>query len=453
MPAPPAPPMPEMPPMPEAPPAPPEMPPMPEAPPAPPEMPPMPEAPPAPPEMPPMPEAPPAPPEMPPMPEAPPAPPEMPPMPEAPPAPPEMPPMPEAPPGLDLLTPVESTEEVVEAPAAPPGLDLLAPLPTPEEPAQQEPAAPALGMDLLAPVSAPEEPAADEPAPVDPLLAPVVESHDPLMAGGENAVQVGEIAGATIRSSVEVDEVPGDKLEGTLHEIETATLSSDGSVVKQKIQGTLTVNNPSAEDRIYDIDVLLDNADSTDIGGDQISVDELEAGKNYVKKYSVSDARMLILREALDTNPARDNERSLSIALSDEAGIVALSLEVENVSSVQLNNINVTREIPDCLTFTHSGVASIEGGMLTWEVGTLSPGEKQVLSIEGEIMATSTSTTKAGVAKQLTRRIQHSRILPSVTLMRSAVDLPTCESEKTSAQTTGFVKLFSKTDHPLLLIL
>ena len=331
------------------------------------------------------------------MPEAPPAPPEMPPMPEAPPAPPEMPPMPEAPPGLDLLTPVESTEEVVEAPAAPPGLDLLAPLPTPEEPAQEEPAAPTLGMDLLTPVSAPEE-AADEPASADPLLAPVVESHDPLMAGGENAVQVGEIAGATIRSSVEVDEVPGDKLEGTLHEIETATLSSDGSVVKQKIQGTLTVNNPSAEDRIYDIDVLLDNADSTDIGGDQISVDELEAGKNYVKKYSVSDARMLILREALDTNPARDNERSLSIALSDEAGIVALSLEVENVSSVQLNNINVTREIPDCLTFTHSGVASIEDGTLTWEVGSLSPGEKQVLSIEGEIMATSTDTTKAGVA-------------------------------------------------------
>jgi len=333
------------------------------------------------------------------MPEAPPAPPEMPPMLEAPPAPPEMAPMPDAPPGLDLLTPVESTAEVVETPVAPPGLDLLAPLPTPEEPAQEEPAAPALGMDLLAPVSAPEEPVADVSAPADPLLAPVVESHDPLMASGENAVQVGEIAGATIRSSVEVDEVPGDKLEGTLHEIETATLSSDGSVVKQKIQGTLTVNNPSAEDRIYDIDVLLDNADSTDIGGDQISVDELEAGKNYVKKYSVSDARMLILREALDTNPARDNERSLSIALSDEAGTVALSLEVENVSSVQLNKINVSREIPECLAFTHSGVASIEDGMLTWEVGSLSPGEKQVLSIEGEITATSTSTTKAGVAK------------------------------------------------------
>ena len=393
--------MPPMPPMPEAPPAPPgmpPMPPMPEAPPAPPEMPPMPEAPPAPPEMPPMPEAPPAPPEMPPMPEAPPAPPEMPPMPEAPPAPPEMPPMPEAPPGLDLLTPVEPAP-AEEAPAAPPGLDLLAPLPTP---ATEEAPAPALGMDLLTPLAPVEEAPVENAPSADPLLAPlpaVEPAIDPLMGADENAVQVGEIAGATIRSSVEVDEVPGDKLEGTLHEVETATLASDGTVIKQKIQGTLTVNNPSAEDRIYDIDVLLDNADSTDIGGDQISVDELEAGKNYVKEYSVSDAQMLVLRESLDTNPARDNERSLSIALSEEAGIVALTIEVENVSGVQLNNVLVTRNIPDCLTFNHSAASTIEAGTLTWAVGSLNPGEKQTLAIEGEILVTSTSTIKAGTAE------------------------------------------------------
>jgi len=380
--------------MPEAPPAPPEMPPMP----------PMPEAPPAPPEMPPMPEAPPAPPEMPPMPEAPPAPPEMPPMPEAPPgldllappAPPEMPPMPEAPPGLDLLTPLAPTP-VEETPAAPPGLDLLAPPAPPEAPEVEE--TPALGMDLLTPLAPVEEAPAEEAVSADPLLAPVEPVQDPLTGSSENAVQVGEIAGATIRSSAEVDEVPGDKLEGTLHEVETTTLSSDGSVVKQNIQGTLTVNNPSAEDRIYDIDVLLDNADSTDIGGDQISVDELEAGKNYVKKYSVSDAQMLVLRESLDTNPARDNERSLSIALSEEAGTVALSIEVENVSGVQLNNVNVTRIIPDCLTFNHTGASTIESGNLSWAVGSLAPGEKQVLAIEGEILVTTTSTIKAGSAE------------------------------------------------------
>ena len=332
-------------------------------------------------------------------------------MPEAPPAPPgmpEMPPMPDAPPGLDLLTPAEPETE--EAPAAPLGLDLLTPLSTPEEPVADEAPAPPLGMDLLSPLSPPEEDSvaeaseetAEESSSEDSLLAPLSPaepSADPLMPAGENAVQVGEIAGATIRSSAEVDEVPGDKLEGTLHEIETATLSSDGTVVKQKIQGTLTVNNPSSEDRIYDIDVLLDNADSTDIGGDQISVDELEAGKNYVKKYSVSDAQMLILRESLDTNPARDNDHSLSIALSEEAGNVALMLEVENVSGVQLNNVNVTRNIPDCISFNHTGASTIESGTLSWEVGTLNPGEKQTLSIEGEILVTATKTIKAGISK------------------------------------------------------
>ena len=295
----------------------------------------------------------------------------MPPMPEAPPAPPEMPPMPEAPPGLDLLTPVEPAPPE-EAPPAPPSLDLLAPLPTPIEESAEEAPAPPLGMDLLAPPAPPEE-APEQPA-ADPLLAPVAPAEpsvDPLMSVDENAIQVGEIAGATIRSSAEVDEVPGDKLEGTLHEIETSTLSSDGTVVSQKIKGTLTVNNPSAEDRIYDIDVLLDNAESTDIGGDQISVDELEAGKNYSMKYSVADAQMLVLRGRL-TQTARDNERSLSIALSEEAGTVALTIEVENVSGVQLNNINVTRNIPDCLTFNHTGAATVESGTLSWDVGTIS---------------------------------------------------------------------------------
>jgi hypothetical protein len=310
----------------------------------------------------------------------------------APPAPPEMPPMPEAPPGLDLLAPAPP-----EMPEAPPSLDLLAPLaPAPDEEAPDAPS-----MDLLSPLEPAEE---TEESVVDALLTPL-STPDPLAAmdalapSDENPVATGEIAGATIRSSVEVDDVPGDKLEGTLHEIEKATLTADGTIVKQSIKGTLTVNNPSSDDRIYDIDVLLDNADSTDIGGDQISVDELEAGKNYVKKYSVADAQMLVLRERLDTNPARDNERSLSIALSEEPGIIALEIEVENVSPVPLRDIVVTRDLPDSVQFNHAAAATVDGNTMTWEVGSLHPGETQVLSIEGQIMVTSTKTIKAGSAQ------------------------------------------------------
>ena len=400
------PPMPPMPPMPpadtpvDAPPAPPGMPPMPpmDAPPAPPGMPPMPpmDAPPAPPEMPPMPpmDAPPAPPEMPPMPpmDAPPAPPEMPPMPpmDAPPAPPEMPPMPP-----------------MDGPPAPPELSaadaLLSPPAPPEMPPMDAPLEPA--DLLLAPPVAESEPTENEvtePTAADLLLSPLANiPEEESEAVQENMAPddlSGEQAGATIRSRDDVEKVPGDKLEGSLHEIEDATLTPEGEIVKQTVKGTLTINNPSSDDRIYDIDVILDNADSTDIGGDHVSVDELEAGKNYSMKYKVEGMRMMALRERLDTNPARSQERSLSVAHGDEGGPLALEIEVENMSSVTLENVEVNRPVPSEISFENTGSATMDNGNLIWSVGTLSAGEKQVLSIEGRIIVSGTKTIKAGSA-------------------------------------------------------
>ena len=413
--APAAPPMPPMPPMPgmDAPPAPPMM----DAPAAPP-MPPMPEmdAPPAPPGLPPMPpmpemEAPAAPP-MPPMPEmdAPPAPPGLPPMPPMPemdaPAAPPMPPMPEmdappAPPGLPPMPPMpaDPLAPPMEAPAVDP---LMAP---PMPPMPTDPLAPPMDAPAADPLMAPPMP----PMPADPLAPPMeAPAADPLMAPVEPTASddvlgspmdlTGEQAGATIRSSAEVDEIDGDKLEGTLHEVEKSTLTSDGEIIKQTVKGTLVVNNPSAEDRIYDIDVMLDHADATDIGGDHVSVDELEAGKSHSMKYKVNGKRMLVLRERLDTNPARTSARSLSVASSEDGGPISLEIEVENVATVPVRDVMVTRPLPDEMAFTHAAGAEIDNNTLNWNVGVLAAGEKQVLTIEGTITVTGTAKIDAGAA-------------------------------------------------------
>ena len=256
---------------------------------------------------------------------------------------------------------------------------------------------------LLAPPSPPaDEVETPTPAAADLLLSP----HADIPAEESEAEQEnmspddlsGEQAGATIRSRDDVEKVPGDKLEGSLHEVETATLSPDGEIVKQSVKGTLTINNPSADDRIYDIDVILDNAESTDIGGDHVSVDELEAGKNYSMKYKVDGMRMMALRERLDTNPARSQERSLSVSHGAEGGPIALELEVENLCSVTLENVEVTRPIPKEITFDNVAGATVDGNTLTWTVGSLSAGEKQVLAVEGRIVVTGTKTIKAGSA-------------------------------------------------------
>ena len=377
-----------MPPMPpgEAPPAPPGMPPMPpmaDAPPAPPGMPPMPpmppgEAPPAPPgmpAMPPMADAPPAPPGMPAMPP-------MPPMADAPPAPPGMPAMPPMPPMAD-------------APPAPPEMPPMPPMP-------EAPAADPLMDPLAAPPAPPEMPPmppAADPL-MDPLAAPPSQEllEQPPLPDLVPSDLTGEQAGATIRSRAEVETVPGDKLEGTLHEIETTTLNADGHIIKQSVKGTLTVNNPSSEDRIYDIDVMLDNIDATDIGGEHVSVDELEPSKNHTMSYKVNGKQMMTLRERLDTNPSRSQERSLSVAMNEDPGEISLELEVENMSGVELHDVVVTRPIPEAMHFAMTGGAEFEDGTITWNIGRLNAGEKQVISMEGTISVSSTKAIKAGQA-------------------------------------------------------
>ena len=309
---------------------------------------------------------------------------------DAPPAPPGMPPMPPMP-EMEAEVPAEESAVMADSAAL-----LGAPVPPMPEMEAEVPAEESAVMaDSAALLGAPTPPAAEEDSKEVPAI-PETLLADPVLGAPDNLM--GEQAGAVIRSSAEVDEVLGDKLEGTLHEVEKATLSADGEIIKQTVKGTLKVNNPSAEDRIYDIDVMLDHADATDIGGDNVSVDELEAGANYSMKYKVNGKRMLVLRERLDTNPARSQEHSLSVASSEEGGPMALEIEVENTASVGIDNVVVLRPLPKEFNFENTGVATLDDGTLTWDVGSLSAGEKQVLSIEGTVIVSGTKSIKAGVA-------------------------------------------------------
>ena len=337
--------------------------------------------------------APPAPPGMPPMPEmpameeaaadpllAPPAPPTD---PLAPPAPPGMPPMPEMP-AME-----EATADPLLAPPAPP-VDLLAP-----------PAPPA---DPLAPPAPPEMPALEE-ATADPLLAPAA---DPLAISTEqtkadpftstNAVQTG-IAGAKIRDASEVDQVEGDKLVSTLEEVEVSLVNHNGEIIEQTVEGVLTVTNTSETDRIFDIDVILDNTDSTSFESNKITIDELDSGESHTTEYTVSGQKMLVLQERIDTNPDKDRERSLSVTMDEGGNTLSMEIQVENTCNVPLKDVVVTRELPSEMNIEVLGDSEIENGVLTWNVGTLEPGVSCVLSVAGVVTASSIDPISTGGAK------------------------------------------------------
>ena len=356
------------------------------------------------------PEAPPMPPSM-----DPPAAPPMPPSMDAPPAPP-MPPSMDAPPAppmmdetgdsddddlgdpLDLLSDLgddeDSSEELPappEAPPSPPGLDLM----PPEAPPAPPEAPPEL--DLLAPV---DQDASDEGEGEDSLppaldLAPIDEPETEEDTPSIPAEL--DLAGGKIRAAADVDAIPGHKLVATLEESENATLTADGEVVKQSVKGLLTLTNPSDKDRLWDIDVILENSDYSDIEGD-LPYSELEPGADQTVGYNVEGPRMLCLRERIDTWTARDKERSLSIERSADAQDIGLELEVENMGSVQLNDVVVTRTFPVQIQVSEGADYERQGDTITWSVGRLTAGETRTLMIPAAVTAEAVDAIDAGSA-------------------------------------------------------
>jgi len=288
---------------------------------------------------------------------------------------------------LELLADDSDDEEIeMPEPPAPPGLDLLAP---PEPPAPP-------GLDLLA-QSAPSDEQVEEETPAPPSFDLLGSSDDT----GEVIEQVTSVttsmAGGKIRSAADVDAIPGHKLVGTLSESESVTLTADGDMVKQSVKGILTLKNPSDKDRLWDIDVLLNNTDFSDIESD-LPFSELEAGADETVGYSVDGPRMLCVRERIDTNPSRNQERSLSLERSGDAQDIDLELEVENMSPVQLNDIVVTRTFPIEIQVNDGDGYEKQGDTVTWTVGRLASGESRTLSIPTAVTAQSVGAIDAGHA-------------------------------------------------------
>ena len=262
----------------------------------------------------------------------------------------------------------------------------------PPAPPEAPPAPPSL--DLLAPAS--EEMEEDAPTPPALDIAPVEQSDDSVEEVGESPLEL-NLAGGKIRPAADVDAIPGHKLVATLEESESVTLTADGDVVKQSVKGQLTLKNPSDSDRLWDIDVILNDGEHSDIEGD-LPYSELEPGADQTVDYSVEGPRMLCLRERIDTWTARDKERSLSIERSADAQDIGLELEVENLSPVQLNDVVVTRTFPVQIQVIEGTDYERQGDTITWAVGRLASGESRTLTIPAAVTAEAIEAIDAGSA-------------------------------------------------------
>jgi hypothetical protein len=133
-------------------------------------------------------------------------------------------------------------------------------------------------------------------------------SNDNEISSDENETS-NSVSPHHLRPSTEVDSIPGDKLHAILSEKEISLVNADGSPLKQTIDGELIIKNPSKKHRAWDIEVELSNTASTDLGGKTVTVRELEATEVTTIPYSSNGPRMINVREIIDTESEREQER------------------------------------------------------------------------------------------------------------------------------------------------
>ena len=200
-----------------------------------------------------------------------------------------------------------------------------------------------------------------------------------------------------LRTSSEVDSIPGDKLHATLSETETSVLNPDGTIRKQIIEGELILRNSSKKHRAWDIEVHLESIESTDFGEKVSSVKELDPKEETAIPYTASGTRMLVLKESIDTDSSRNEESSLSLVYSNSPQEVDIHIEIENVSPSPLYDVEVKRTIPESFILPDDSVYSIEKDSVVWDIGRMNVGEKRNLSISAKINTESIEKINAGV--------------------------------------------------------
>ena len=298
----------------------------------------------------------------------------------------------------DILPGPDMTE-TSSAESADANLDLLAPPPPPPPPPPQMdvfadddllamPEDPLAGLDASADVF---PSASDESGDSDPL-APIPESSGAMSGPSEDH------SGARVRPAEIVDGITGDKLVSILSEIEVATLNANGDIISQSVDGTLTLENTSEKDRVWDIDVFLTGTNACDFAEDRLKLQELESSTSHTFNYSVEGPRMLTLRETIDSNPERAQEASFSLENGVESTTITLILEVENICGVSLDGVTVKRTIPDSFTVTESAEFTLDDGGLTWDVGSLGAGESRSLNIPTTVNVNSIDEIDVGHA-------------------------------------------------------
>ncbi len=223
-----------------------------------------------------------------------------------------------------------------------------------------------------------------------------------------------------------------------------ATQNHEAELESLGFRGKLNVENPSDQDRLWDIDISLENIDATNLKSNEIKIQELGTSDNdnvesqdfkitgeaknllIVKEYintlanagdilNITDieadlanlkdqtAKPTQLEEEEEDDDGGSEAESLEafgISIDVEA-TVTFAIAMRNEFEKQIRNVRLVKEIPSdfsrpSVQDATIGRASVEGNELVWTIDVLDPETTTICKFTSDILVSSIDPRKTG---------------------------------------------------------
>ena len=188
----------------------------------------------------------------------------------------------------------------------------------------------------------------------------------------------------------------GDAVICRIREKELTVIDSEGIIESRVVDGSVEILNPSVVDRIWGVSLHLDGTGSTSMDEEAIKLREIQPDSSHLTSYTADPEPLLSIREIIDSEPVRDEVPSNSLPYTNEPHPVKVKIEIENVGSDPLIDIEIVRSIPPEWEFSPDLGYSVSEDALIWKIPRLDISEVKSLDLEPIISISSTQSIGSG---------------------------------------------------------
>ena len=188
----------------------------------------------------------------------------------------------------------------------------------------------------------------------------------------------------------------GDAVICRIREKERTVIDSEGVIESREVDGSVEILNPSVVDRIWGVSLHLDGTGSTSMDEEAIKLREIQPDSSHLTSYTADPEPLLSIREIIDSEPVRDEVPSNSLPYTNEPHPVKVKIEIENVGSDPLIDIEIVRSIPPEWEFFPDLGYSVSEDALIWKIPRLDISEVKSLDLEPIISISSTQSISSG---------------------------------------------------------